>query len=178
MPVPRGVKWWIPGVGLLVSATLVTAGFGWTIDRATHRHAEEALESAGIDGVAVANDYRDVTLTGPASVEDVAVTAVAHARLVQDVTYVAEGEPAPQPEPSTPTPRFRPRPRGFAHGRAHGRAHADGFAHAQPDPRPRSDSRRPRRGDRRCVDPLRVGQRGPLCSRPRIARCGRDGPGP
>lgn len=108
-------KWWIPGVGLLISATLITAGFGWTIDRATHRYATEALVDDGIEGVSVDNSYRDVTLTGPASLENSAVVAVEEARLVKDVVYIASEPPQPSPSPSvspepTPEPELSPSP--------------------------------------------------------------------
>ncbi len=111
------IKWWIPGVGLLISATLVTAGFGWSIDRATFRYATDALTDGGIEGVSVDNSYRDVTLTGPEESETAAVAAVEDARLVQDVDYVVSSGPGPEPTPSpssspepSPTPSPGPSP--------------------------------------------------------------------
>jgi outer membrane protein OmpA-like peptidoglycan-associated protein len=109
------VRWWIPAVGLLAVMILLTAGFAWTIGRAVHGHAADALDDAGIDGVTIENSYRDVTLTGPAALEAAAVSAVEGARLVQDVAYVGSGgpepSPTPTPEPSpSPTPTAEPSP--------------------------------------------------------------------
>jgi outer membrane protein OmpA-like peptidoglycan-associated protein len=107
------VQWWIPVVGLLATMTLLTAGFAWTIGRAVHGHATDALDGAGIDGVTIDNSYRDVTLTGPAALEDAAVAAVEDARLVQDVAYVGSEGPEPSPivEPSPSlTPTVEPSP--------------------------------------------------------------------
>ena len=109
MGIPQGAKWWIPGLGLLVTATAITAGFGWTIGRATHRDAVDALGEAGIRGVSVSNEYRDVTLTGPASAEAAALLVVGAEPLVLRVVYVAEGIPEPEPTP-TPTPSPTPTP--------------------------------------------------------------------
>ena len=117
MGIPRGVKWWIPGLGLLVTATAITAGFGWSISNATLHHAEEALETAGIAGVDVSNDYRDVTLSGPCRLKDAALGEVSAAPLVQTVVYVVpviEGSaPTPAPSPSAtpaPSPSATPAP--------------------------------------------------------------------
>lgn len=111
MGIPQGVKWWIPGLGLLVTATAITAGFGWTIDRATHRDAVDALADAGIQGVAVSNEYRDVTLAGPASAEASSLAVVGDEPLVLRVVYVAEGGPDPEPSPTpSPTPAPTPTP--------------------------------------------------------------------
>jgi len=108
-----GVRWWIPAVGLLASMTLLTAGFAWTIGRATHRHATDALDGAGLDGISVEHSYRDVTLTGPDNLEAAAVAAVEGATLVQDVEYVGSGGPEPSPTPTaepSPTPTAEPSP--------------------------------------------------------------------
>lgn len=105
MRFPQGVKWWIPGLGLLVAATAITAGFGWSVSRATHRDAVDALANAGIDDVSVVNDYRDVTLMGPASVEDSSLAVVGAEPLVLSVEYLADDASVPSPEPSpTPSP--------------------------------------------------------------------------
>ncbi len=109
MRIPQGVKWWIPGLGLLVAATAITAGFGWTVGRATHRDAVDALASAGIEGVTVSNEYRDVTLAGPASAEAPSLAVVGDEPLVLRVVYVAEDVPEPQPSPTpSPTPTAQP----------------------------------------------------------------------
>lgn len=97
-----GVRWWVPAGGLLACATLVTAGFGWTISEATRHRSEQALETAGIEGVSVANDYRDVTLTGPIDLSNPSMAAVRTVSIVLDITYLVEGAAAP-PVP-TPTP--------------------------------------------------------------------------
>jgi OOP family OmpA-OmpF porin len=123
MGIPQGVKWWIPGLGLLVAATAITAGFGWTVGRATHRDAVDALANAGIQDVTVTNAYRDVTLAGPASAEASSLAVVGAEPLVLRVVYLAEGVPEPEPEPSpsptstaqpSPTPTAQPSPTSTA----------------------------------------------------------------
>lgn len=89
----RKVQWWIPIAGLAATATLVTAGFGLDIHHDTGNYARAALADAGLDSeVALDHAYRDVTLTGPASLEDAAVAAVTAAALVKDVEYIDNGE--------------------------------------------------------------------------------------
>lgn len=109
----RDVKWWIPAVGLVTCATVVTAGFAWSIDRATQRYATAALAGAEVSGVSVDSHYRDVTLTGPGNLEDVAIAVVEEARLVKDVRYVVDPGTAPEPVPSA-TPSASPSPSATA----------------------------------------------------------------
>lgn len=116
---PRGVKWWIPAAGLAVTATLITAGFGWTVGNAARASAQDALDGAGIAGVDVENSYRDITLHGPGASRDAAVSVVEPARLVQSVAYIVadpvEPTPSASPSPSpsasaSPVPSAEPSP--------------------------------------------------------------------
>ena len=109
MAIPKNVKWWIPGVGLVATTILVTPGFAATVESATESNVEAALDIAGIDGVTAAADYRDVTLAGPAELEDAALETAADVDLVSRARYLVEEPTDPQPEPS-PSPSITPSP--------------------------------------------------------------------
>jgi OOP family OmpA-OmpF porin len=104
----RGVKWWIPALGLLLCATVVTAGFGETVESAAERHAETALKDADMADVSVDVDYRWVTLSGPDAYTEEAMTLVWKDVLVTSVVYLPSIE-APPPSPAV-SPSMTPEP--------------------------------------------------------------------
>lgn len=105
-PTPGPWRWWLLIVGAIVTLTLLTWGFAWSVERATKEASMSALHDAGLGSVTVSDvSYRDVTLTGPAADQDAAVAAVAALGLTSDVTYLSAGASPAQAEPSvTPTP--------------------------------------------------------------------------
>jgi outer membrane protein OmpA-like peptidoglycan-associated protein len=105
----RGVKWWVPALGLVVTATAVTAGFAHTIEHQIESQATVALHKASLDVVAVDASYRSLTLTGPPNYSSLATRAVWAVRLVTSVVYLSNVEPTPEPS-ATPTPTVTPQP--------------------------------------------------------------------
>jgi outer membrane protein OmpA-like peptidoglycan-associated protein len=105
VPTSKGIRWWIPATGLVVCATLVTAGFGWSVSQATRTNAVNALADAGIRGVTVENSYRDVTLTGPAGLANKSLGIVHADPRVKSLQYLVVDTPQPQPDAS-PTPQL------------------------------------------------------------------------
>ncbi len=105
------MKWWVPGLGLLVTATLVTAGFGWTIDRAVEHRARVALDGAGMGEVTADASYRSITLTGPSEHSGEASLLVWEDRLVTNLVYLSTAAPTPGPSPQpTPSATSEPSP--------------------------------------------------------------------
>ena len=86
----RRVQWWIPLVGLAATGTLITAGFGQSIESAVESEAREALDAAGLESVSADASYRDLELSGVASLEESARAAVAGTDHLLDVTYEVE----------------------------------------------------------------------------------------
>ena len=112
---PEGgpVRWWLLIAGLVGVMTLLTAGFAWSVQRATIADAKDALAAAGLSGVTVEGaTYRDVRLAGPEADEAAARAALAGIALPYGVSYdgadSADGPTASESPVAEPSPSVVP----------------------------------------------------------------------
>lgn len=84
----RDTMWGAPIVGIGVTGSLMTAGFVGSVEGGAAEEVKYALRDAGAACINVDADYRTVTLTGPALLEDRAMEALADREIARDVSYV------------------------------------------------------------------------------------------
>ena len=88
-------RWCRPGLFISLLALLAltgTAGARSTVQNDVAARSGEALEVNGLASVSIEEvDYRNVTLTGPASLENEAVAVGAGLEETRDVSYLDDG---------------------------------------------------------------------------------------